>query len=380
MQILKKLAVTKTHWRAFTGAAAGFMLISASILQLTGTAHTQPLSAETTEEDAALMAVPGSRMSLVPPSGFVPAHRFHGYQAVDATAFIVFDDSAQLGYKEVLDSLSPNNLLRKGQEAQSTDTLTIDGRDARLVRTVQRVGGRNLQRWFLAVDDGSRGILISVAGGTEELLDEQIVNSLQTLTIKDAPAPSLQTTELAFAIEPAIGFELVRQQDGTQAWFSKASAGASNKAYFVANLSAEDICGEMLLGPNIYIQRAAKKIKGVNLILEQTEKPTSVLGFEGLENVGRGFDPSTGKRLMTYQAAAIDGCSLYRVVGVSPFADMSEFLPLFQKMTASLSFTNTSDEMASPESEADPAPSTPEPASEPAASSGDQEAATPTAQ
>lgn len=336
MKILKKLTATKNHWRAVTGAAAGFMLISAIILQLISTAHTQPLSAEIVEADAPLMAIPGSRVSLIPPSGFVLAHRFRGYQAGDNTANIIVNDTARYSFQQMLASLAPDKLLRSGQEIQSSEVLTIDGRSARLIRAVHRTGGRNLQRWFLVVQDGSSAVMISVTGHSGHLLDDQVVNSLQTLTLKDEPAPRLTTDSLNFEIQPAEGFQAVRVQEGTRVWFSKAGTGASNKASFVVDLSARNVCDEMLLGANTYIQRAAKKIEGVNLILEQTEKPVGVLGFEGLESVGRGFDPTTGKRLMTYQAAAIDDCAFYRLIGVSPFEDMAEYLPLFQQMTASL--------------------------------------------
>src|SRR5207247_1481179 len=101
---------------------------------------------------ADVVHIPGTKVSLEPPKGFVRAARFTGFQQTDLQASIMVTEIPG-PMAEVAKGTSKAVLATRGMSLISEQTEKIGGREARVVKVSQKAAGIEFLKWMLLMGD-----------------------------------------------------------------------------------------------------------------------------------------------------------------------------------------------------------------------------------
>ena len=108
----------------------------------------------------AYVRVPGTRVSMIPQGGFVPASAFAGFGDPSGAAIEVTDIDQPFG--EIEPQFTAAELASEGIEVDTRDVVTLpDGREAILVSGTQTIDGVEVQKIILLTGDAAHAALIT---------------------------------------------------------------------------------------------------------------------------------------------------------------------------------------------------------------------------
>jgi hypothetical protein len=131
----------------------------------------------------ARMPVPGSRVSLEVPEGFVKATGFAGFEHPE--------HEATLGVTELPLPLAVLREQWQKNEALAREELTINGAPALWVHALDAVAGSVVLRWLLAVDLGERTVVVVAAApeGCPEPVRDALARAVRTASLAGTASP-----------------------------------------------------------------------------------------------------------------------------------------------------------------------------------------------
>jgi hypothetical protein len=105
-------------------------------------------------------AVPGTRVTLQPPEGFVPAERFTGFQRPEARASIVVVQ-LEAPFAEMEGRLTAEAFAEQGMRVRGSEQVAVDSMRGRLVAVTQEARGEAFDKWALMFGDGDVTVIIT---------------------------------------------------------------------------------------------------------------------------------------------------------------------------------------------------------------------------
>lgn len=108
-----------------------------------------------------LIAVAGTKISLIPPQGFISATRFPGFQQQSTNSSIVVTEMPA-PISELTSGLTNSEALaKKGMVLLQKQPVTVDRKDAILLKVQQSAYGTDFNKWILLLGNQTESVLIT---------------------------------------------------------------------------------------------------------------------------------------------------------------------------------------------------------------------------
>ncbi len=243
--------------------------------------------------------IKGTKISLIPPTGFSESENFLGLQQTSTGSSIMIIDIPG-PYSETSKGITKENLLSKGIELIKTEQLTINGLSAIFVTGKQQAYGNNYKKYVLVVGSENETIMINgVYTENQKKTGEAIKKSMLSVVYEadkkinpfDFLEYTIDVSETKLKLGKSMANSLIFTTDGQ---VPTASADKTNLivAKSFSNVSPED---KKLFSVNRLKQSPIEIIN-----LEYT-KEISIDGLDGYEIYATGKDKKTTETENIYQ-------------------------------------------------------------------------------
>lgn len=260
--------------------------------------------------------VPGTSVSLVPPSGFSPAVRFAGFQNEKAGASIMVTE-LPAPLQATTEGFTPSALQAKGMQLMDRQSIDIAGGKATYLLLSQQAQGQTYLKQILLFGDSRRTVMINgVYPEASKALEKEIRAALvSTAYLTGAHADPFAATKFRlnvsgtpFRFAKSVTSSLIYTTDGEMPTRSpdKAAIVVANSHSTVAPNSRRQFS----------LDRLKKLPRGAS-ITPKTINPITVDKLSGYEIVGEGKDGNNQKQLV-YQVMLFDAeGGYYLLVGTA---------------------------------------------------------------
>jgi hypothetical protein len=279
--------------------------------------------------------VPGGRIGLEPPSGFVPSNRFGGFEHPRSGATIVVTELPRDAWGRMRGSMTETALKAQSITVEKRETVTVDGSDALLLHGKQEAGGLKADKWILVVGYPTVTGLVTYQV-SEMAVDptppEQVRKALLSTVFRPPVSIAEQVSDLPFTIGVLDGFRVDRVLPGNTAIIVEEGAQVDTgpQPMFVASAAAEG-------GPPAALRDefARRAIAGFGLVSDveiEASAPVELGGDPGNELTARAVDRRTGESVALVQWIRFRDEGYLRYLGMAPLAERDRLLALYRRV------------------------------------------------
>lgn len=279
--------------------------------------------------------IPGTRVSMDPPPGFIAAARFAGFQDEARGASIMVTELAAPA-SQMRGSFTAPNLQARGMTLRSTEAANFGRLDGDLMAVTQSVNGTPFDKWMAVTGDGTTAVLIVAT--YPQALAPQLDAPMRAAVLSarwDPAALSDKFEGLPFSVRETADLKFDNRMQNMLLMTQPGAPRASSPA---APL--------LVIGPSYGAARIADLEQFARQRLARTAEIRELEAIEGAaatlagrpayEITARAKDLRTGAPLVVYQAAIRDGDGYYLVVGMAGAGGAARYLPQFKRIADSL--------------------------------------------
>ncbi|XXF78600.1 hypothetical protein P2318_02245 [Myxococcaceae bacterium GXIMD 01537] len=276
--------------------------------------------------------VRGTRVSLVPPPGFVESSRFSGFQN-DATASSILVTELPAAYAEVSAAFEAEPMARKGMKL--LERQSIDGGQALLVHLEQDAGGVTFRKWMLAVGDAKVTALVTGSFRKELEATESAPMRAAILSARrnlETAAPPLDPT---FTLTVTPGLRQAQQVQNALLYTSDGKLEGL-KPEDPLLVAAPSLGNPGALDARAFSEKRIQLTAGVKEVTVESGAPLEVNGMKGYELVALAKDAKTDAALVLHQVLLLEEGGYFLLQGRVGVARRAEYLPHFQAVARGL--------------------------------------------
>jgi hypothetical protein len=280
-------------------------------------------------------AVAGTRVTLQPPEGFVPAERFTGFQRAEARASIMVVE-LDAPFSEMEGRLTAEAFAAQGMTVRNSEPLSVDSMRGRLVAVTQTGGGETFEKWALMFGGDSVTVIITAAYPQRlaDSLSEPLKRAVLSARLTErAPADPLEGLDFRVTEGPRlriarrIGNTLLLNESGQLPNPTPASpflvVGASVSQVDLGDLEA-------------FARRRITQTASFSQVTNVTGTPVTIDGSAGYELFADAVHTESSTPVRLYQVVVAEG-SHYHLIQASAGVDRAaDFIPEFQAIARSL--------------------------------------------
>jgi hypothetical protein len=260
------------------------------------------------------VAIPGSRVTLVPPDGFALSKEFSGLQGDKASVLVVEIPAAT--YDQLMAAISSGAMAKQGVEITGGEAFPGLQSRAQMYRGRQVTQGTDVDKWLLLVDGGSTLTLLNVSAikGQAALTDAQVRDMFKSVQLAAAPSGD-PVSALPFTVTPAARFAHRQTLGGSGLILTIAppsEATAAQPGVMIARTFEQPVTKER------WPQAMTALLQGIQALkLDKAEpaKPIKVGDLEGLEVTGVGTSGGAPRKALVVQLFAANGA--YALIGMA---------------------------------------------------------------
>jgi hypothetical protein len=279
--------------------------------------------------------VPGTKVSLDPPSGFVLSSNFPGVQDAERAASIIINE-LQTSTDLILDGLTKDNLLTRGMTMVSSQPAAMGGRPAVLINATQVVNGAIFEKWMGAMGDGETTILV-VAAYPQALADE-LREELRKAVLSATWMPQAEIDPfegLPFRVRETEGLKISSRIQNMLVLAQPDTPRAAAEPFAVVGASHSEI---EIDDVELFSKQRAAQIAQITNLTDLRGSPMEFDGRPGYELTARAKDLNTGTPLVVYQSLVVDGRSYVLTQGLVGEEKSDTYLSQFRAIAASVEF------------------------------------------
>lgn len=306
---------------------------SASVPEEAG-AQDDARAGESATRDPAYVRIPGTRVSLVRPEGFIKSHRLSGMISLNGDVTIQVQELPR-PFAEARATYDQKGFEAMGNVPVAHQAVEVDGRTGDLVLAVRQDGGREFAVWFLMFGDEESTVLVRATAPKERA---ETIHEVMLATLKSTRwDPNLEFDPyegLPFAmpgdhrlkVAKRLGVNLTFTRDGDSPVKTREDPifVAAYVEGAVAEPDREGFC-QAQLGVTALVTEIDVRGSG----------PIELDGLDGCEAVGYAKDPESEKWLVLYEAALFDITGYYSFSGRVGTSLQYRFLTSFGELTRS---------------------------------------------
>jgi hypothetical protein len=282
---------------------------------------------------AQTVRVPGTGVSMIPPSGFSVAKDFPGFENVELQSSIVVTEVA-VPSVAIQSGMTTEGLASKGMALLGSKRITIGGKEALLLAVTQKVGDTEWRKWMLVGGDDKRTVMIGATFPpvAVKTLNQPVVRSLLTASWGTESAPDV-FEGLLYRVSPSPRLKIAGRMTNVLMLNESGSMPPSDpdQAFYVVGNSLGKVDVADLKALSEQRARHADTIRDLrNLVWSATQLD----GLQAYEIVADATDVKTGTHTKFYQVLASDGAGYFLVQGFVIAERASEMLQEFRRVTA----------------------------------------------
>ena len=279
--------------------------------------------------------VPGTRVTLDPPDGFIPSEQYPGYEQPDILASIVVSEIPG-PVDRVSSSFTEAGLANQGMTLLGTEDTTIDGRDARLVHATQKSAGTAFEKWLAVFGDDEHTVIV-VATAPQPLPDG-LGPALKRSVLSARWDPSLQISAfegLPFRVTETASLKVAKRISNSVLLTEGGTDGPVAPADPLLVVATS--LGEVQIDDIRAFAR--KRLSETAELVEVASLEGALLSLNGLsayEITVDAADHKSGQLVTVYQLLAVEGERYFLIQGLVGRERAEEFLPQFREVARSL--------------------------------------------
>ena len=321
------------------------MIRALSLLLLAAAA---PLSAQATEAlspeipsvaDSLKRALPGTRVRMAPPPGFIPTVRFSGFQDTRSIAAIRVVE-LPIPFADAAREFTPQALAGRGQlELRSSSPLRVGGHPGVLLLTRGAAGGMRFEKQILAFGHDSGTVLITADYPDTSVarLREPIRRSVLSADRSGTGPVDVVIMDLPFEVTEAPGLKRVGRITNTVVFSESGIFPGQSRGEAVAtvgvSLQPADL-GDLAA----FSRNRLQQMPYMSDFSVRSGAPVEIGGRAAYELVAGARETRRDVAMVVYQVVIPDG-NAYTLFQAQVGADRADqFLPRVREMARSLRF------------------------------------------
>jgi hypothetical protein len=244
------------------------------------------------------VAIPGTKASMVPPTGFVAATSFTGFQQSETGASILVAE-IQTPATNMANGFTEQAMASRGMKLLQKQSIDLHGTQATLLKVLQEANGITYLKQMLIFGDESTTVLAtgtypaSTAAEAEGPIKTSLLsayyNKKKAVETKPVTNFTLDVAGTAFRFAQNLANSTLYTTDG------KAPSAAADKALFIVSTSLGNVAKgdkKQLSIASLYKlpQGSTNKIQSV--------LPVTINGLSGYEIVANGKGPKSENQLV----------------------------------------------------------------------------------
>ncbi|MEM1055368.1 MAG: hypothetical protein AAGI52_07565 [Bacteroidota bacterium] len=281
------------------------------------------------------VGVPGTRVSLDPPKGYVASERFAGFEHDALQGSLMVLELPEAPLAEVLAEFSSEALAQQGIRDAAMEEIEINGVTSALVTGQQTAYGETFDKWILVTGDSLGVVMVNGAlpVGTPEPQAKALRLALQSVTL-GAPSNDL-FDGLPFTLDVPDAFP-ERNRIGASLLLSLTYGEANPGApLYIAALGAAPLIGDLDTSLTVRMRQTATLTDFGPI----TTRTVSLDGREAIEGTAEARDADTGIPVTVVSVLAPYTETGYLILHAMVGSDRAEeWLPQFRALTESLTW------------------------------------------
>ena len=272
--------------------------------------------------------IAGSKISMVPPAGFVESSGFSGFRQSESGATIMVVGMPGVSYQKLTAGMTKEGLAAQGIELVKLENLTINNFPAVLVTAKQDVLGDLYAKYMLCLGTDGESVMISaVYPMNEKVLDQELRTALlstiydptQKVVESQAVDFDLDTSKSKFVLAKSMSNQLLFTKDG------KVPTEAEDRTIFIAG---KTIWNTTIADRKKFCVDRLEELP-ISIVSEDEVKEIVVDGLNGYELYATSQNKLTGFQEKVYLVILFSDTAYYTFFGTTA-GDFEENLTGFK--------------------------------------------------
>ena len=277
--------------------------------------------------------VPGTRVSLDPPESFTVAEQFPGFGRADIGASIMVTEMS-VPVAEMQKGMT-EGLAKNGMTLIESRKQKVGGKDALLLKVSQHATGTEFLKLIMVAGDQRRTTMVTgtypkeMAGELEAAIKRSILSVTWESKTSDDPFEGL-----LYRIEPTEKLKFAGRVGNMLMFNESGSKGPlhSNEPHYIVGNSVNSTTVDNVRS---FSEARATTTASLKDIKQLNGRELTVDGLKGYELLADAKYDKTGAPTRLYQVIAVDEQGYFIIQGIVPTERAEEWVPEFQKLTAS---------------------------------------------
>ncbi len=305
-----------------------FALVAMLIAILPIPPSTTPAAAQTKDDAAQFVFLPGTSVGMAAPSGFLQSKRFAGFEFAEAGSSILVVEFPPQAYGEMSTALTDTALAGKGITVKSRKPVTINGVKGLAISGTQSLNGVVFDKWIMLLGAETITAMISAQDPAGSTLNEtNVMAAFASVRIRAPQSLEDKLAELPFSVGKLAGFRIVRTVSGNGVLLTKGPKDvvkdASQPVVIIVRPLGAPYPGN--IKPSIVSEQLMRSIKSVTISSIGKLSEATVAGTAGHEMTGVATAASSGEAVSVTQWLQLEQGRQIRVVAIAS-ADQSAAL------------------------------------------------------
>jgi len=271
--------------------------------------------------------VPGTKCSIIPPDGFVPATNFSGFQNAKTGASIMINE-IPVSYQSIENSFTAEELKKRGMMLESKQLIDFNNSKALLIRVRQTANESIYIKQLLIFGDTNKTVLVN--GIYPEAINEIEVEIKEALfsTVYTESQPDNPIEAANFTIDVSgTGFKAVKYMSGSLLYSIDGKIPTDKPTLIIGN-SVSSVLPE---NQKQYAEERLKKLpQGEFSEIKEIRKIT-IDGLTGYEIVANG-KTHENKPIIIYQVIIFNDKGDYYIITGRSEEEHQKYLDVFRKV------------------------------------------------
>ena len=278
--------------------------------------------------------IPGTKFFIVPPTGFVAATSFQGFQQINSGASILVIEIPG-PFSESIKGFTEQGLKTRGMVLQMQEEINLNGYQGLLLTAEQFAHGTNYSKYILVFGDSNATYMVNGTFPEEfEELEKDVRESILSVVYESelmvdplsAVAFTVDTRNTKLNFAKNLTGTLIYTVDG------EVPTASNDKTSFIVGHSLVNI---HTIDKKLTALNRIKRMPYTDLEIDESEITSiDIDGISGYEIIGEGLEKSNGAKELVYQVMLFTDDGYYILLGTTK-SDFEENLQLFRKVARS---------------------------------------------
>ncbi len=274
-----------------------------------------------------LTKVAGTKCSLIPPSGFIAATTFSGFQNAETGASIMINE-LPASYQSLVDGFTAEALKSRGMTLIKKQTIDFNGSKATLINLTQSANGTIYIKQMLIFGDTKGTVLVNgiypeASKEIETKIKDALLSTVYNISQNENP---LEAATFTIDIKDT-DFKLIKYMSGSLLYSTDGKIPTEKPTFIVGN----SIAKVPSQNQKKYSEERLKKLPGGELNIIKEIKEITIDNLKGFEIVADG-KTKDNKAELVYQVMLFNDKGDYYIIVGQAKEDFDNNIVTFRKI------------------------------------------------